>query len=190
MTGNSSIPRLFNTRKEATRKGRASVLRKIFLNHLLLRESARLDRDGQVKFGKLLQKNEDEPRTRAKNDPSSCPVWPHHQILPKRNHGLVGSRRRRSRRRAHGRTCAALRWSPVSAPAHLPVPARRSWRSGRVPDYPYRAVETPSAPRKSHVRASNAQMEGKACLVPGPDHHRQSLAQSTELEAPSIITQS
>lgn len=34
------------------------------------------------------------------------------------------------------------------------------WRSGRVPDYPYRAVETTSAPRKSHVRDSNAQRGG------------------------------
>jgi len=115
----------------------ASVLGKIFLNpgHLLLRESARLDRDGQVKFGKL-KENEDEPRTRTKNDPKvSCPAASSNPPKKKPRAGRQPAARNRppcappAARRFAGRCnepSGVRTWPPArqpvaSAPAREPV---------------------------------------------------------------------
>jgi hypothetical protein len=129
---------------------------------------AKFDRDGQIKFGKLQKKKTRTScplaHTKRKNyPPRSCHVRPHHHIQKEtRGRSAAGGTE-------PGAVRAALRWNePSGRRPHLPLPARCLWRSGRVPDYPYRAVETTSAPRKSHVRASNAQRGEKGVwfLVP------------------------
>lgn len=142
---------------------------------------------GQVKFGKL-QKNENVAgSTRTKKLIQEAVVSGRIIRTKKETRGRsAAGGTERGAVRADARTCAAARRfaatnRPVSAPGHLPATARRSWRSGRVPRLSEPCSGNPVCFCSSQITCSRQQCaEGNGPPVPGPDHHRQSLAQSTQ----------